>query len=45
MTGAQQGGGATRSSSRDGSEASYDVVSNGTSGQEKGGDEEESDWE
>ncbi|KAF8345962.1 hypothetical protein F5887DRAFT_964287 [Amanita rubescens] len=34
----------TRSSSREGSEASYDVVSNGTSG-EKGGDEEESDWE
>jgi len=36
--------GVTRSSSREGSEASYDVVSNGTSG-EKGGDEEESDWE
>lgn len=43
MTGGQTLG-VTRSSSRDGSDASYDVVSNGTSG-EKGGEEEESDWE
>ncbi|KAK2463169.1 hypothetical protein APHAL10511_004824 [Amanita phalloides] len=37
----------TRTSSWEGSEASYDVVSNGTSGQDSGGkgEESESDWE